>query len=88
MRIGQRGKIRRTYVGEGVWEALCRYRDADGVTRRVKRRGPAGEQDRYGKLAEDALIESLANRRPPSEPSRGVRRLVVLNHPAFGGVRL
>ena len=67
LRIGQRGKINRTYIGGGVWEAKCRYRDIDGVTRRVTRRSPAGERDRHGKLAEDALIESLANRRPPSD---------------------
>ncbi|MDT5097614.1 MAG: hypothetical protein QOC76_1351 [Mycobacterium sp.] len=67
LRIGQHGKISRTYVGGGVWEAKCRYRDTDGVTRRVKRRSPAGELDRYGKLAEDVLVESLADRRPPSD---------------------
>jgi integrase len=79
LRIGQRGKISRTYIGGGVWEALCRYRDADGVTRRVRRRSPAGQLDRYGKLAEDALIETLANRRPPSEemgPDTAVMTLV------------
>lgn len=80
LRIGQRGKIRGTYIGGGVWEALCRYRDVDGVTRRVRRRSPAGELDRYGKLAENALIETLANRRPPSEemgPDTAVMTLVV-----------
>jgi integrase len=46
---------------------MCRYRDSDGVTRRVTRRSPPGAQDRHGKLAEDSLIEALANRRPPSE---------------------
>lgn len=67
LRIGQRGKITRTYLGGGVWEAQCRYRDTDGVTRRVRRRGPADEHDRHGKLAEDLLIESLADRRPPTD---------------------
>jgi integrase len=66
LRIGQRGKISRTYLGGGVWEAQCRYRDTDGVTRRVRRRGPADDHDRHGKLAEDALIEALADRRPPT----------------------
>ncbi len=47
--------------------AKCRYRDADRVTRRVKRRTPAGEPDRYGKLAEDVLVASLATRLPPSD---------------------
>ena len=34
-----------------------------GVTRRVERRGPPDEHDQHGKLAEDALIEALAQRR-------------------------
>lgn len=67
LRIGHRGKIKRTYIGGGVWEAKCRYRDTDGVTRRVKRRSPAGVEDRHGKLAEDLLIEALVGRRPPSD---------------------
>jgi integrase len=66
LRIGAHGKISRTYLGGGVWMARCRYRDSDGVTRRVERRGPADEHDQHGKLAEDALIEALAERRPPS----------------------
>ncbi len=49
-----------------MWLARCRYRDSDGVTRIVERRGPADENDQHGKLAEDALIEALAGRRPPS----------------------
>jgi integrase len=48
-----------------VWLARCRYRDADGVTRTVQRRSPPGVIDKRGKAAEDALIESLAGRRPP-----------------------
>lgn len=63
LRIGQHGKITRTSLGGGVWLARCRFRDADGVTRVVERRGPAGDQ--RGKLAEDALIDSLSARRPP-----------------------
>jgi integrase len=65
LRIGQRGKITRTYLGGGVWLAQCRYRDSDGVTRRVQRLGPPDEQDQHGKLAEDALIEALMARRNP-----------------------
>jgi integrase len=79
LRIGQHGKVSRTYLGGGVWQAMCRYRDTDGVTRRVTRRSPTGEQDRHGKLAEDLLIESLANRRPPSDeigPDTAVMTLV------------
>ena len=67
LRIRQHGKISRAYIGEGVWEAKCRYRDTDGVTRQVRRRGPPDEYDRYGKLAEGVLVESLAERRPPTD---------------------
>jgi len=65
LRIGQHGRIVRTYLGAGVWRAECRYRDADGVTRKVRRLGPPDENDRKGKLAEDVLMEALAERRPP-----------------------
>ena len=67
LRIGQHGKITRTAVGGGVWLAHCRFRDADGVTRRIERRSPIGCNDQYGKLAEDALVESLKSRRAPGE---------------------
>jgi integrase len=63
LRIGTHGKITRAYLGGGVWMARCRYRDSDGVTRRVERAGPPDEHDQHGKLAEDALIEALAQRR-------------------------
>ncbi len=66
LRIGQHGKITRNYLGGGVWMARCRYRDSDGVTRIIERRGQPDEHDKHGKLAEDALIEALAERRPPS----------------------
>ena len=68
LRIGAHGKITRTYLGGGVWMARCRYRDSDGVTRIIERRGQPDEHDKHGKLAEDALIEALASRRPPSGP--------------------
>ena len=45
--------------------ARCRYRDSDGVTRIVERRGPADEHDQHGKLAEDALVVSLQRRHAP-----------------------
>lgn len=63
LRIGQHGKITRKHLGGGVWLARCRFRDPDGVTRIVERRGPADENDAHGKLAEDALIEALVARR-------------------------
>ncbi len=67
MRIGQHGKIIRIRLGGDAWLARCRYRDRDGVTRIVERRGPADEHDQHGKLAEDASIEALTERRPPSD---------------------
>jgi integrase len=63
LRIGQHGKITRTYLGGGVWLARTRFRDSDGVTRIVERRGAADEHDQHGKLAEDALVAALAQRR-------------------------
>jgi integrase len=66
LRIGQHGKFSRTKLSNGAWLARCRYRDIDGVTRIVERRGPVDEFDQYGKLAEDALIEALNDRRPPA----------------------
>lgn len=69
LRIGQHGKISRKHLGGGVWVARCRFRDSDGVVRLVERRGPADDFDKYGKIAEDALTEALAERRPPSDPT-------------------
>src|SRR5262250_2976798 len=63
LRIGEHGTVTRVQLAPGVWIARCRFRDADGVTRIVQRRGPDG--DKYGKRAEDVLKESLALRRPP-----------------------
>lgn len=65
LRIGQHGRVTRKDLGGGVWLARCRFRDADGVTRIVERRSPEGVEDKYGKAAEDALVASLKDRRPP-----------------------
>jgi hypothetical protein len=52
-----------------------------GVTRIVERRGPADDHEQRGKLAEDALIEALVERRPPNEPDAiGLETLVVGSH--------
>jgi hypothetical protein len=67
LRIGDHGEISRKCLGGGVWLARCRYRDTDGVTRKVQRIGPPDEFDQHWKLAEDALIEALAERRPPPD---------------------
>ena len=65
LRIGQHGKITRTPLRGGVWLARCRFRDLDGVTRRVERMTPAGVVDEYGARAEEALRDAIAARRPP-----------------------
>ncbi|MFM8855855.1 MAG: tyrosine recombinase XerC [Actinomycetota bacterium] len=70
MRIGQHGKITRQYLGGGIWLARCKFRDVDGVTRRVERRGPADEFDKHGKRAEDALIEALRDRQAPNDANQ------------------
>ena len=56
LRIGSHGKISRKHLGDAVWLARCRYRDCDGVTRIVERRGPVGDQ--YGKF-EDAELNKM-----------------------------
>jgi integrase len=63
LRIGTHGRITRVNQGGGVWLARCRHRDADGVTRIVQRLTPPNEYDQHGKLAEDALILALAERK-------------------------
>ncbi len=63
LRIGQHGKITRIHLGGGVWLARCRFRDSDGVTRIVERRGPT--KDKRGALAEQVLVEALQVRRAP-----------------------
>jgi hypothetical protein len=47
----------RTYLGGGVWVARCKFRDTDGVTRRVERRCPLDDFDKLGKLAEVQRID-------------------------------
>jgi integrase len=59
------GKISRTYLGGGTWVATCRFRDLDGVTRRVERKTPVGIADQYGARAEAELLNAIAGRRPP-----------------------
>lgn len=66
LRLGQHGKIKRIELDNGLWIARCRYRDSDGVTRLVERQSPVPGKDQWGKQAEDALVESLTNRQPPS----------------------
>ncbi len=76
LRIGHHGSVNRIQVGEGQWVARCRFRDTDGVTRIVERRGPAG--DKYGKAAEDALMEVLTERRTTSGEINGGTKVIDL----------
>lgn len=70
LRIGQHGKIVRQELGDGIWVARCRYRDRDGVTRRIERMTPADKTpDEYGTHAEGALWSAIAERRPPGTGS-------------------
>lgn len=48
--------------------------DSDGKVRRV---GPPDKHDRKGKLAEDALIEALGERRPPAADAISLDTLVM-----------
>ncbi|MDT5320053.1 MAG: hypothetical protein QOD88_2575 [Mycobacterium sp.] len=61
-----------------MWRAEARYRDGDGVTRKVRRVGPPDEHDRKDKLAEDALIEALTERRPPDANAISLDTLVMV----------
>lgn len=81
LRLGAHGKITRVSLGGGVWLARCKFRDSDGVVRRVERRGPADEEDKHGRLAEDALVAALDGRRPPSdeEISLDTKIMVLVN---------
>jgi integrase len=63
--IGAHGRITRKNLGGGTWLARCRYRDLDGVTRRIERTTPIGVVDEYGAKAEECLRVALAGRRPP-----------------------
>src|SRR6185295_941331 len=65
LRIGQHGKITRNYLGDGVWLARCRFRDLDGVTRRVERideilkgirRDHGATRERHTKVALNSVL--------------------------------
>lgn len=54
--LGTWGAIARTQQAPGKWTATARFRDFDGVTRKVSRSGSTGRR------AEDALVEHLRDR--------------------------
>lgn len=76
LRIGHHGRVKRIQVSDGQWVARCRFRDTDGVTRIVERRGPAG--DKYGKAAEDALMDVLTLRQTTSGEINGSTKVIDL----------
>lgn len=55
--IGAWGKISRDQVAPGVWRAMCRFRDFDGVTRKLEARAETGAK------AERALISRMQERK-------------------------
>lgn len=60
--VGTWGDISRVQLGPGQWKAVARFRDYDGVTRKVGRVGATGQK------AENLLKEALRDRaRLPSE---------------------
>lgn len=77
LRIGAHGKITRKPLGGGMWLARCRFRDSDGVVRIVERQGSSGKDDKHGLAAENALIASLEDRRPPTDADVSADTLVM-----------
>lgn len=58
--LGTWGEIDTTRLGPGNWEAIARYRDVDGITRRMKRRGRTKDAARV------ALKEAMRDRTGPA----------------------
>lgn len=56
--IGSWGKISRKEISPGVWRAIARFRDFDGVTRQLEKTVPG----RSGAAAERALIIDMQDR--------------------------
>lgn len=57
--LGSWGRITRTELAPGRWQARARFRDFDGVTRQVKANGPTGA------AAERRLVAELTERTTP-----------------------
>ncbi|AXH47260.1 integrase [Gordonia phage DelRio] len=68
MPIGTWGKIKREEIAAGRWQASARYRDYDGLTRKVKRFGKTGA------AAERALLEALRDRAKPTTAADEITR--------------
>ena len=65
LQIGTWGKISRDEVSPGVWRAMARFRDFDGVTRKVEARAAATSKNDKGGKAERLLIAALTDRAMP-----------------------
>lgn len=66
--LGTWGKITRTEIAPGRWQALAKYRDYDGRTRKVKRVGTSGA------AAERALVAALRDRAKPASTTVDITR--------------
>ena len=66
--LGTWGKIKRTEIAPGQWQALAKYRDFDGRTRKVKRSGKSGA------AAERALVAALRDRAKPTTATVDITR--------------
>lgn len=66
LQIGTWGKISRDEVSPGVWRAMARFRDFDGVTRKVEARAAATSKNDKGGKAERLLIAALTDRAMPA----------------------
>ncbi|SLJ13150.1 site-specific integrase [Mycobacteroides abscessus] len=64
--LGQHGRVKRTQLGTGKWEARCYYRDLSGEELRPRKRTPLGVTDRHGVAAEQALLDHIAELRRSS----------------------
>lgn len=68
--LGSWGKISRDQPAPGAWRAMCRFRDFDGVTRKVEARSTTGAK------AERELIAKLQDRAAPAgQDITGVMRV-------------
>lgn len=70
--MGGRGKISRTKQPDGSWVAMCRVRDMDGTTRRVKASGASGQK---AENALEARIKARGNGRDDVTAKTTVRAL-------------
>lgn len=66
LQIGTWGKISRDEVTPGVWRAMARFRDFDGITRKVEARAAATSKADRGGKAERLLITALTDRAMPA----------------------